>query len=193
MTIQRASKPPKYTGELAEPIYEPLSVGLLGDYYNAEVRRRAFERQSQKMLLLIDLLKIDMSAEHCWIKLSFALAEAHVPGMRIVHDRKPRRGRQRSWQAGLGTELLRDVAVVMAQEPKGTTFETAIQHLREDKSKDWKKYTRANLLTRHREARKAEQKRKRLIEALALPPGMQPMGGLFGLGAAVLQPTKKHE
>ncbi len=41
--------------------------------------------------------------------LSYALAMEHVPGMRILYEPLPQSNRQRTWQAALGDELLKDI------------------------------------------------------------------------------------
>ena len=46
----------------------------------------------------------------------------------------------------------------------------------------WRTYTLPNLITRHREARKAEQNRRRLAEQLKASPISQAMGAVFGVG-----------
>ena len=48
--------------------------------------------------------------------------------------------------------------------------------------KPWRTYTLANLITRHREARKVEQHRRRFAEQLKASPISQAMGAVFGVG-----------
>ena len=60
----------------------------------------------------------------------------------------------------------------------------AIEKLRHDKKKRWGSYTQANLVTRHREARKEEQRRRYLAEQFKASPISQAMGAVFGMGPA---------
>jgi hypothetical protein len=167
----------KYTGELAEPIYEPI-WGLLAELSRPEAERRALERQALKLQALFAWYQLDSTAPNAWKKLALFLAQVHVPGMEVIHEVKRRRGRKRSWKAGLGIELIRDVEAVQAKQ-RGT-MQDAIRALLKDKKKGWHSYTEASLLTRHREARKAEQKRRTMAKALMASPGSKLMGGIFG-------------
>ncbi len=92
--------------------------------------------------MLVDLFrwhKVNPNLENRWSALAIALAEAHVPGMRIIHEPMPKRGRKISWKAGLGTELLRDVERLQA-ENSDLTFDAAIKKLRQVKGGRWEKY-----------------------------------------------------
>jgi hypothetical protein len=182
-TKPRARKPfdlsRRYTGELAEPIYEPI-LGLLAELLRPEAERRAKERQTLKLKALFDWYQLDASAPNAWRSLALVLALVHVPGMQVVHDSKQRRGRKRSWQAGLGIELVRNVEAVQARG--SMTTQDAIRQLRKDKAKGWHLYTEQNLITRHREARRAEQRRRILAKQLMDSPKLSIMGGIFGRG-----------
>jgi hypothetical protein len=116
-------------------------------------------RQAKKMGRLMHWYKIDPDSEDSWYALAFALAKAHVPGLRVIHAFKPKRGRKQSWKAGLAAALLRDVEKLQKQQQR-ISMSAAIRLLRKDKDKQWRQYTEQNLVTRHREARRAVQQRK---------------------------------
>ena len=147
----------KYTGQLAEPIYEPTSSGVHPHGRKREAEIQASIRQAKKMGRLMNWYKIDPDSGDCWYSLAWALAIAHVPGLRVIHAFKPSRGRKPSWKAGLAVELLRDVEALRAQ--KRISISAAIRILCEDKNSPWRKFTEGNLVTRHREARKIERQR----------------------------------
>src|ERR1700722_10993445 len=119
----------KYTGVLAEPIYEPIdALGMLnanGGLFEQQAKKGASDRQLEKLLDLFEWHNVDPTRENRWMVLCFALAETHVPGMRIIHERLPRRGPKMIWKAGLGNELLVDVKNLQAKSPN-LTFEAAI-------------------------------------------------------------------
>jgi hypothetical protein len=144
----------KYTGKLANPIYEPIFGGLLSELARPQ-------------------------APNAWEKLAIFLALTHVPGMQVIHEPKGKRGRKPSWKDGLANEVLNEVK---ALRPGHNSYEAAIRELRADKSKIWKRYTLPNLITRHREARRAEAKRRLLAKALA-NTGTTPVMGAGLLGA----------
>lgn len=168
----------RYLGPLSEPIYEPI-VGLLAEIMRPAAEKRARQQQFLKLKALFVFYKIDETGPNAWRSLAIALALVHVPGMQIIHDLKKRRGRKRSWKAGLGIELVRDVEAVRAKRSINT--EEAIRALMKDKAKAWHVYSEENLITRHREARRAEQKRRIMAEQLLASPTSQVMGGLFGI------------
>ncbi len=112
--------------------------------------QRAINRQLAKLKSLFNWYKIDPSADDRWASLAFELAKAHVPGMRVIYDWPPKSGRRRSWQAGRYEELLQDVNEVRSK--REMTISAAIDALRADESRDWRKFNRSSLITRHREA-----------------------------------------
>jgi hypothetical protein len=175
----------KYTGQLAEPIYEPIG-GLLAEFTRNAAERRAQEQQVLKLRALFAWYGIDSTTPDAFTGLAIALALAHVPGMKVIHDFKRRRGRKRSWKAGLGVELVRDVEALQAQ--RVMTTKEAIQALRKNKTKGWHDFTEQNLTTRHREARTAERKRRIMAQQLMVSPPSPMMGGIFGLSPP--KPTK---
>jgi hypothetical protein len=167
----------RYTGELATPIYEPLvCVGGLGAS-EAEAERRAFERWRLKIGKLFDWYAIDPKAPNAWKHLAIMLASDHVPGMQVRYELQKRRGRKPSWKDGMGFELVRDVAEL--QSTKEMNYAHAIAELRKNKEKPWHRYTPSNLITRHREARKVAQNRRRLVEQLETSP-LWKLGVMFG-------------
>jgi hypothetical protein len=174
----RSTFPVKYTGELATPIYEPLGgVGGLGGS-KADAERRAFEHRVLKTEKLFDWYSIDPKGPNAWMYLAISLAVAHVPGVQVHYEPRKRRGRKRTWKDGLGIELVRDVEAL--QQTKKLNTEQAIEELR--KKEPWLTYTQANLITRHREARKMEEDRRRLTEQFRASPLSQAMGAVFGMG-----------
>jgi hypothetical protein len=178
-TRKRANKSP-YTGELATPIYEPVPfVGGLGGG-KAEAERRTREQQILKMEKLFDWYSIGPDEPDAGMILAIKLALAHVPGMQVLQEPPKRRGRKRSWKDGLGIELVRDVAAL--QQNKKMNYEQAIEELQKNKKKPWRNYSLPNLITRHREARKVEQRRRRFAEQFKASPLSQAMGTVFGVG-----------
>jgi hypothetical protein len=176
----KSTFPGRYTGELATPIYEPVTgvVGGLGGG-KAEAERRAFEQRVLKMERLFDWYAIDPDEPDAGMCLAVMLALAHVPGMQVRHELR-KRGRKPSWKDGLGIELVRDVAAL--QQAKKMDNEQAIEELRKDKEKPWRTYSLPNLITRHREARRLEQGRRRFAEQLKTSPISEAMGAVFGVG-----------
>jgi len=168
----------KYTGPLAEPIYEPI-MGLLGELVRPQAEERAREQQVLKLHPLFDWYEIDRNAPDAWMKLASVLASAHVPGMRVIHDFRRKGGRKRSWKAGKGIELVRDVEALRAN--RSMTTQEAIRALRKDKTRGWHVFTEENLITRHREARKAEQERRTMAKQLMGSPTSELKGGILGL------------
>jgi hypothetical protein len=177
----KSTFPGKYTGELATPIYEP-GVGVVGGLggSKAETDRRIFEQRVLKMEKLFDLYSIGPDDPDPGMSLAAKLAVAHVPGMQVRHELRKKRGRKPSWKNGLGIELVREVDAL--RQTKKMNNEQAIAELRNDKGKPWRTYTLPNLITRHREARRVEQHRRRLVEQLKASPLSQAMGAVFGMG-----------
>jgi hypothetical protein len=161
---------PNYTGELDEPIYEPINaIGLLGDVggvLKAQAIERATQRQISKLEKLCDEYEIARNHENRWFALAYALAVAHVPGMRVAFDSPLKPGPEARWQSELGPKLVSDVETILAQAQRKMSYKKAIQLLLEDKSKGWSTYTLENLITRHREARRLELEQKRVAEEM---------------------------
>jgi hypothetical protein len=172
----KSTFPVKYTGELATPIYEPVT-GVVGGGDGSEAERRASEQRILKMETLFDWYSIDPDEPDAGMCLAVKLALAHVPGMQV---RYKRRGRKRIWKGGLGIELVRDVDAL--RQTKKMSYEQAIEELQKNKNKPWRTYTLPNLITRDREARKVEQNRRRIAELLKASPISQAMGAVFGVG-----------
>jgi hypothetical protein len=180
----------KYTGTLAAPLFEPRDKG-------AKVRLK--EQIYKKLDILLSFYKIDPNAEDKWEQLALYLALAHVRGM-FLHSSPPLKpGRKKTWQSGLGDNLLHDVEAV--RQEKSVRLKEAIEILRKDRGKPWHKYGRNTLLARHRDAkRRLNERQHRLAKAL-----MSAGGGLFDLGKAGLAgvevtgrpiskaPTKDHD
>jgi hypothetical protein len=124
----------KYTGQLSEPIYEPIG-DILAELMRPEAEKRAREQQFLKIKALFARYRIDETGPNAWRSLAIALALVHVPGMQVIHEFRSRRGRKRSWKAGLGIELVRDVEALRANRSK--TAQEAIRALKKDKTKGW--------------------------------------------------------
>ncbi len=144
----------KYRGELAKPIVErPEPLGLLRE---DNAHRAARQRQLAKLETLFEHFKIDPTSEHRWLELAISLAVVHVPGMRVSFDAKRKGGRRRKWKAGQYEELLRDAKRV--QQDRKMRVTEVVEELR--KTKRWEGESLPNLMTRYREARRAEKGRQ---------------------------------
>jgi hypothetical protein len=168
----------RYTGDLATPIYEPVAavVGGPGES-EAEAMRRIAEQLGLKLNKLFDWYAIDPAGPDAGMYLALKLGMAHVPGMQVRHELRRLRGRKRTWKDGLGSELVRDVAAL--QQTKKMNYKQAIAELKKNKEKPWRAYTLPNLIARHREARKVEQRHRRRL-AVASP--LWKLGAMFGMG-----------
>jgi hypothetical protein len=164
------TKARRYTGNLAEPIYEG-AAGSLDDSVQTSYRK------VDKLLELFDLYNIDSLGKHSWLRLALALAEQHVPGFRVVHELPRKRGRSRTWKAGRADALLRDVDEVRSADKK-LTIKSAIDSLRDDPSKEWGKIPEQTLMVRHREARRQQKERDRLASELRKSGPIAGLGGL---------------
>lgn len=182
-----------YEGALGEPIYlsSPQTLANLGkteDQRLDELVDYLRATQNAKIGLLFRHYQIDRDNEHAWFHLAMRLATDHVPGMKFVVGKKPRRGRKKSWQDGLGFELVREVAAIRKASTSLTT-KAAIEKLRGAPQGKWGRYTPENLVTRHREAKRRHERIKPIVDALMRqPPGpvapLPIMGGLLSLGAS---------
>src|SRR4051812_19680801 len=93
---------PKFSGALAEPIYDPVSTGVLAMPDDAERHeKRVVAKLKAKHELLLDHYGIDKSGPNKWYILSLRLALDCVPGMKVYLDPPPKPGRKRTWKAGL--------------------------------------------------------------------------------------------
>jgi hypothetical protein len=157
-------KPQAYRGELAEPIYLPIVAGDSSKRSTPELTAEATYRKIIKFHKLFEFYKIDPLHELKWYRLALALAEQHVRGFHVVYGVRPKRGRRRSWKAGLGEDLASDVKSLTSQNKMTTT--EAIKQLNANSSTIWSKYTIPNLTTRHREALRTMRERHRLASEL---------------------------
>jgi hypothetical protein len=180
-----------YTADLAEPIYEPVHASV------DEAEETRF-RKLRKLLSLFEFFEIEADPPRNWAALALALAEQHVPGFSVVHAIPPRRGRKRTWKAGLADDLMGEVGSLIGK--KKMTIVEAINTLHADPSKIWRRYTKQNLTTRYREARRARKEHLRIGSELAksgLIAGLGPnptlrsksglgagLGGLIWLGSS---------
>ena len=112
---------------------------------------------------LFDWYSIDPDEPDAGMCLALKLAMAHVPGMQVRHE-------------------LRKLHVAALQQNKKLNYEQAIEELQKNKKKPWRNYSLPNLITRHREARKVEQRRRRFAEQFKASPLSQAMGTVYGVG-----------
>ena len=156
----------KLSGPLAEPIYAARPDAATED--DEVWRSRISGRLLGKMDLLFEHYKIDPADSDCWLMLSFHLAIDFVPGMRLEPGLPPRKGRKRTWKAGLGDELL--AAVDLTSKERCSNVRETIRYLaRHDKK--WKVYSPQSLEVRHREATSRRKKyRQRIAELMAGDP-----------------------
>jgi hypothetical protein len=175
-------KPVKYSGPLAEPIYEidaPSDTSL-----GQAARDRAFSKQIDKLFLLAQHFRIDLRASNGWIMLAYRIGSAHVPGMQVVYGTPPRRGRRRTWKAGLGVEL---VEAVQASRRGNEPLRNTISTLRKAYPKTWGIFTQQNLEARHRDERRSQRKRMTIVKALmdaqekGEPPSLLELGRIYGI------------
>jgi hypothetical protein len=152
-----------YTGELAQPIY--VSVEGLPPDLAKEEEDRAYTTLKEKFRRLFALYEIDPDVEGSWHMLCIALAMEHVPGMRMLWEPRPQTGWPRTWQAGLGDALLKDVEE--KQTNSKLSIASAIRELRKDPNKPWRKYPQQTLETRHREARQRRERANRRRDEIA--------------------------
>jgi hypothetical protein len=151
-----------YKGPLAEPIYK----SVLPEWFGARSEDLVREKRILKLPLLLKLYGIDERSPNAWADLAWALACDHVPGMQAIDQVSRKRGRKPSWKSGLGRELLREVDALRAKKKIG--IEEALEQLRADKAKGWKKHPISSLGTRYREAARAEKaKLKKLSSTIA--------------------------
>lgn len=170
-----------YTGDLAKPIFVPVvAVGMLGGLQSigGGTGKRVRLTQAKKLSLLFEWYGIDPESEKSWCHLAIRLALAHVPGMHLNFGSTKKR-RPKSWKAGLGEVLLHDVEAVIAAKPKTQKkmgFEEAIDLLRKDKTKEWHRFSRQNLLTRERAARAEGRRQQREMLDMLADPSSLPNG-----------------
>jgi hypothetical protein len=142
----------RYEGPLAKPILLPWLDVCLGEQSEEFV----FEKRTLKLQLLFKLYGIEERSSNAWMDLAWVLACNHVPGMQVGQlVVRGKRGRKPSWKSGLGRELLREVDALRSTE--NMELDEALEELRADKTKGWKKFTLNNLRPRYREAARAEK------------------------------------
>ena len=113
-----------YTGKLAKPIVwtdPPAFWGAVTeervrkywrDYENRQrqAEQRVNQKLLQKMSLLIRHFKITKEGDAA--ALAWALAFKHVPGFKIIHQQKSKKGRKRKWDGQQLEDLLETVRSV---------------------------------------------------------------------------------
>jgi hypothetical protein len=192
---------PKFSGALAEPIYVPNPGGLLALPEDEELRKARIGGQLRgKLELLLDHYRIDKTDPDCWFLLCLRLAVDFVPGMQIEDAPPLKPGRKRTWQAGLGNDLMLAVQKEQA-ERSGCSIKQTINYLRKHDPR-WHPYSPGNLVTRLREAKRKDRRHQALMSQLLADSGPhisladialayrranpESLTGLFGLGAAGL-------
>jgi hypothetical protein len=192
---------PKFLGALAEPIYEPLG-GVLG--LDSEQRKaRITASWVAKLDLLLDHYEIDRSATNRWELLSIMLALDFVPGMRVEAVLRARRGRKKTWKAGLGDDLVRAVNERLTEKP--TPISRVLDDLRMSDPR-WKRYPRQTLGARFREAKHAQRRRRQEIAQLLSGDGFMSlanlgkafsadarMGDILGIGGLAPAPPQQSD
>src|SRR5262245_9787359 len=134
----------KYTGTLAEPIYEPIKpkIGMLSDQFGRgkdpaqEAKKRAVRRQCEKFAELFKHYKLRPGD---WATLACALAIEHVPGFEVYLRTAPQSGASTKWTPAQNDELIDAVNDILAGH-EGLTIEEAVAHLRSDSTK-WGEYS----------------------------------------------------
>jgi hypothetical protein len=159
-----------YAGDLAEPIYETIlwasiSSGL--DERKRLAEQRARRRQVAKLKLLFDWYEINAAADDQWQRLALALAEAHVEGMRVIYDQKPKRGRKPKWKEGLSVQLSQEVNQILLTRKKMPISE-AIEDLTKDPASSFYKSHPPSLNVRYREASREDKRHRRFVEKVKL-------------------------
>jgi hypothetical protein len=165
-TTPRKPKSGKYTGALAEPIYLAIELANLHDpkgvLESIEIDR-AIKQRTANLLELFKWYKIDTGSKDRWKQLAIELSQVHVPGVRILHQSKPRRGPKAKRAAYQGDEFLRKVETLKLE--KGLSAAAAIREIRQ--TAEFRSFTQENLVTRHREVRRSEAQKRELDKELS--------------------------
>jgi hypothetical protein len=165
-TTPRKPKSGKYTGALAEPIYVAIELARLHDpkgvLENIEIAG-AIKQRNANLLELFKWYKIDARSKDHWKQLAIELAQEHVPGMRIHHTSKPRRGPKVKRAAYQDEEFLRKMETIRSE--KTLSIAGAIRELRQ--TGEFNSFSQENLLTRYREIRRSEAKQRELDKELS--------------------------
>jgi hypothetical protein len=170
------AKLPRFSGELNEPIVEPMTIlnGVVARVIwgadlererarqHADWTRRVLERQADKLHLLLKHYNIGAQDSDRWLRLSW-LAYNFVPGMRPLTYPPKKRGRP--------PDLLSKFALVNAVDAlngeRGKGVADAIRHLRRINRKVWGRHTAESLSTRYYEGVRLRKKRARTVRTLA--------------------------
>jgi hypothetical protein len=167
-TTKRKSSSNGYSGRLAEPIYLQtgfaLRVDPTGELEKA-IKKRALSDLVSNLGELFKWYQVEIGTKDSWMHLALALAQSHVPGLQISGERRPRRGPKSKWGTDLDAELLREVEIRRSQ--KGLSIRDAVAELIREKKEKFGAFTVVNLITRHRDARRAAAQREALEEALS--------------------------
>lgn len=176
--MRRSKSSPNFSGRLAEPIYEPVAGGILGD--DAARKERIINELTETFDLVPLHYGVDVSVPDGWQKLSIMLALDLIPGMQVISSKPKSRGRKRTWKAGRSRHLYH--AVQDSLKAGSPNIRAAIVQLNADA--EWSDCSRENLEARYYEASRIWQGKYRIAQALLAP--QQPPLGMFALGIAAL-------
>jgi hypothetical protein len=109
-----ASRKPRYSGSLNQPIVRPL--GLWG-------KQSLIRERYAKLGLLFKHYGIELSDRSGWQKLALCLALHHVRGMKVV-DRQARKGAPLKWDISRAQEFVQSIDSI--QDRRGRGLEDAI-------------------------------------------------------------------
>jgi hypothetical protein len=200
--MPRKRSVPKFSGSLAEPIYERFGGGILDmPDDKAKWKARMLGRLEGKLELLLEHYGIDKEDNDRWWLLSLQLGLDYVPGMRIETTPPSRRGRKPTWRAGGAHELFRAVQDLIAE--KKCTEKEAIRQIAAADPR-WRQKTPENLGARYREAKLKNRRARERVAAAMLNSKPSTLAeikqnydmrmlGLFGLGESAMPPHKSDE
>lgn len=106
----------KYTGELAKPLDPMPGFGAVPS--KTKLNEEYSRKLSSKLLLLFDHFGINRDDPSLWVRLSLALAQAHVPGFK--HRKKA--GAKKQWNVFKLLQLQREVDVMKKQKGQPSRY-----------------------------------------------------------------------
>ena len=178
-------KPPKYSGDLAEPIYYEdyfPNAGLFGlgmsEEELAEYKDRQYQRFGKEQLRRFDLLfeHFEIEDKRDWKQLALKLSVAHVPGFQL--SLKPtKKGRREKWSAELYCCLMGTVEHLKRQSGGRLNDSAACRELAKKKYQKapWNDVGR-QLSKRTLESRLSEARNPNQNRLIGLWPPPSPLG-----------------
>jgi hypothetical protein len=154
-------KLPKFSGELHNPIVQSLSdmPVIDGRTIIDGAIDNIFQQRIDKLILLLKHYEIENTNDP-WIFLSFRLACALVPGLRVLSAPPRGRGRPSKWKGPAGDAV---IAAVDAERAKTqTSIAASINILKQNDPLRWRSLNEV----RYHEARRDQKLRKQAIDAL---------------------------